>query len=133
MKIAGAILAGLIGVQLLVPTVVLMVATPDAEAPAAVRQLLPEAKRALASGFELPLAYVRFLGLETRDADQLVILHFELRPWPYLASELGYLASRCTPLEEIDPRGMSGGRGVVDFETDAELAYFRSGSQPPCQ
>lgn len=55
---------------------------------------------------------------------------FEL---PYLASDLGYLASRCTPLEEIDPRGMSGGRSVVDFETDPELAYLQSEAQAPCE
>ena len=129
MKVAGAILVGLIGLQLLVPTVILPVTAPDADAPAAVQQLLPDAKQALASGLDLPLAYVRYLGLETRDDDQLVILHLELRPWPYLASDMGFLASRCTPLEEIDPRGMSGGRGVVDFETDPELVHVRSEAQ----
>lgn len=117
----------------LLPTVILPAVAPDAVAIRDAERILPEAKRALSSNLGTPLAYVRYLGLETRETDRLVILQFEIRPWPYLVSEGAYLASRCTPIAELDPRGMSGGAGISDFATDAELAYLRSDAQPPCR
>lgn len=118
---------------LLVPAVILPVVAPDAEAVPAVERLLPDAKPYLARQLDLGLAHVRYSGAELRARDHLVILEFEIRPFPYVASEGAYLVSRCTPLEQLDPNTMGGGRGVTDFATDAELAYVRSDAQPPCE
>ena len=49
-----------------------------------------------------------------------------------LRSSVAYLFSRCTPLTDLDPAGMGGGRGVTDFATDPELEYLRSDAQPSC-
>jgi len=122
----------LVAFALVMPFGILPVLAPDEPAPAAVSRLLSEAKRSLAAGLDLPLAYVRYIGLETREIGDLVILRFELRPFPYLSSEGAYLASRCASIEHLDPRAMSGGRGVSDFETDPELEYLRSDAQTPC-
>jgi hypothetical protein len=105
---------------------------PDAAASADIEHLLPEAKKQLAGELDQPFAYLRYLGAETRNADELLILQFELRPVPYFNGEGAYLISRCTPLDEIDPQSMGGGRGVEDFATDSELAYLRSSAQPRC-
>jgi hypothetical protein len=65
--------------------------------------------------------------------DRLTILIFELRSYPFvLPGELAYLASRCTPLEALDPRGMGGGIVQGDPATDVELEYLRSYAQEPC-
>lgn len=94
--------------------------------------MLPDAKRYLTGHLDLSLTYVRLSGVELRDHDDLVILMFELRPLPYIASEGAYLFSRCTPLERLDPHQMGGGTGVSQFATDIELAHVRSDAQPPC-
>lgn len=78
-----------------------------------------------------PLTDVRFVGSET-GRDGLVILFFELRPYPFVASRLAFLASRCVPPDRLEPWGMSGGFIDGDPATDPELAYLRSDAQPPC-
>lgn len=127
--VAGVALA--IGV-LLWRVAILPAITADAPAPASVERLLPDAKGYLAGQLDLVGAHVRFIGAELRERDDLVILKFELRPFPYLSAEGAYLVSRCTPVGQLDPFGMGGGRGVADFATDPELEHARSGAQPPC-
>jgi hypothetical protein len=113
------------------PTLVGSIA-PDHEAPAEVERILPEAKRYLTGQLDAFTSVVRYIGWESRERDHLVILMFELRPFPFITVDRAYLASRCTPIEELDPIGMSGGRGVEDFATDPEIEYLRSAAQPQC-
>jgi hypothetical protein len=134
-KLVAGVALTLVAISLVVPFGILPVLAPDETAPTAISRLLPEAKRSLAAGLDLPLAplaYVRYVGLETRERDDLVILRFELRSFPYLSSEGAYLVSRCTAIENLDPTEMDGGGGVSDFETDPELEYARSDAQTPC-
>lgn len=119
-------------VLLVAPATLLGLAAPDAVAAPEVQRLLPEAKRYLAGQLDLGWAHLRYRGAELRERDDLVILRFELRPFPFVASEGAYLVSRCTPLIELDPNRMGGGRGVTDFETDLELTHARSEAQRPC-
>jgi hypothetical protein len=116
--------APFLAVGLLVPA--------DAAVQPAVQRLLPEAKEYLAGQLDAVLAHLRYTGAELRDTDHLVILQFELRQYPFLTADRAYLFSRCTPLEELDPKGMGGGRGVTDFATDPELVFLRSDEQSPC-
>jgi hypothetical protein len=115
-----------------VPMAAFQIRLPDASAPEPVDRILVDAKRYLAGQLDLPVAHIRYVGLETRDVDDLVVLEFELRSFPWVAAEGAYLVSRCTPLEELDVFGMGGGRGVEDFDTDPELRHLRSDAQPPC-
>jgi len=78
-----------------------------------------------------PLTGARFVGMET-GPDRLIVLFFELRPYPYLGGRLAFLASRCVPPDRLDPWGMSGGFIDGDPATDSELAYLRSDAQPRC-
>ena len=114
------------------PLLVMAVA-PDYEAPPEVARVLPEAKRSLAGQLDEHISVVRYVGWEYRERDHLIILMFELRPFPYITMDRAYLGSRCTPIEALDPVGMSGGRGVDDFATDPEIEYLRSGDQPACE
>ena len=109
---------------------VLPAIAPDEAAPEAVERLLRDAKNYLAQQLDLVAAHLRFIGMEHRDRDDLVILKFDLRPFPFLATEGAYLVSRCTPLEDLDPLAMGGGRGVKDFATDTELAHARTNAEP---
>ena len=130
-------LAGLFLVLALAPVVmpiaVLPAVAPDAPAPAAIERLLPDAKRYLSGQLDLVATHVRYAGAELRERDDLVVLQFELWSFPYLASEGAYLVSRCTPIEELDPFAMGGGRGGDDFRTDPELTHSRSNAQPACR
>ena len=130
--VAATIVLALVAAFALAPTTLLPVLAPDAAAPDAIERLLPEAKRSLLGHLDLQFAHLRYLGAETREADDLVILQFELRTVPYIAVDGAFLISRCHPIDEIDPSGMGGGRGVKDFATDPELIYLRSDEQPPC-
>ena len=76
-----------------------------------------------------PVGYYRLVATETRASDNLVVLHFEYRTYPFITASSAYLASRCSPLSQIDPKQMSGGRGP---DTESELKYLRSATQPPC-
>ena len=109
---------------------VLPTVTADEPAPAAVEPVLPDAKNYLAQQLDLAAADLRFIGMEHRDQDDLVILKFALRTFPYLTAEGAYLVSRCIPPEDLDPLAMGGGRGVRDFATDTELVHARSGVDP---
>jgi hypothetical protein len=106
---------------------------PDHDAPPAVERVLPAAKRYLVQQLDAFRSVVRYVGWEHRDRDELVILMFELRSFPFVTVDRAYLGSRCTPIEDLDPIGMSGGRGVEDFRTDPEIAYLRSNAQPSCE
>ena len=75
------------------------------------------------------MGYYRLVATETRASDNLVVLHFEYRTYPFITASSAYLASRCIPLSRIDPKQMSGGRGPG---TESELNYLRSAAQPPC-
>ncbi|HEX7171546.1 MAG TPA: hypothetical protein VF365_02940 [Candidatus Limnocylindria bacterium] len=110
-----------------------MALAPDHEAPSEVERILPDAKRYLAGQLDQPMSVVRYVGWEHRERDHLIILHFELRPFPFVIVDRAYLGSRCTPIEALDPVGMGGGRGVEDFASDPEIAYLRSDDQPPCE
>lgn len=125
--VLAAMLAVAIGGPLLV-----MALAPDREAPPQVERILPDAKRYLVGQLDAFTSVVRYVGWEHREEDDLVILMFELRPFPFLTLDRAYLGSRCTPIEQLDPNGMGGGRGVDDFRTDPELQHLRSGAQPAC-
>jgi hypothetical protein len=132
LRILATGLALLIVIVVLLPTVILPAMAPDASASRDIARILPDAKRTLSSNLKTPLAYLRYIGMEARGSDRLIILKFEIRPWPYLVADGTYLASRCTPVPELDPADMSTGIGVRDFAADTELAYLRSDAQPPC-
>jgi hypothetical protein len=104
----------------------------DAPAPDRLSYPIGEFDRVVASQLKRRLSQARFTAIE-RGSDELVVLYFELRVYPFVGSpELAYLSSRCTPLEAIDPWGMGGGIVQGDPATDEELAYLRSDAQPPC-
>jgi hypothetical protein len=119
---------------LLLPFALQGVLLRDEQAPPELSRLLPSAKRALLAGLDHPPVHVRYLGLERRRHDELLIIRFELRPYPFVSAEGAYLASRCRPLETFDADAFySMGGGITDFATDPELAYLRSDAQPPCE
>lgn len=117
----------------LAPCATVFVVPPDAEAPAELQQKLPAAKHALVHQLERGWTRARFVGIETRASDQLVVLQFEVYGWPNLVPMRAYLASRCRPLAEIDPRSMGGGLVAGDFGSDPEIQYLRSPAQTPCR
>ena len=131
--VAGALLTVLLGAALLAlsPAFLVLGMLPDAAAPAEIAKVLPAAKAQLNSryGFRWPAGYYRFLATETRTSDNLLILHFEYRVYPFIGASSAYLASRCTPLSKMDPRDMSGGWGP---ESQSELNHLRSPAQQPC-
>jgi len=113
---------------------------PDAAIPTDLEHVIPRAKRLIVIDLEdrpfvpvLPTE-VRYAGLEHRASDNLLILRFELRPYPFFSSYWGWLGSRCRPPSSIeDPLGMSGGRVEAgDFANDPELRHYRSGALPLC-
>ena len=130
----GALLAvlGLAVTFVLGAVLLASAASPDLDAPPQVRPLLPEAKRHLTAQFDAWNSIVRYIGIETRERDHLVIMQFEIRSFPFLGVDRAYLVSRCVPIEELDPAGMGGGRGVVDYDSDPELQFLRSDAQPAC-
>jgi hypothetical protein len=131
LRLGVAAVALLVALVLAGPAVIAVLA-PDRAAPAPVDRLLPDARRALSGQLDLPASAIRYVGIETRARDNLIVLQFEIRSFPFLAVERAYLFSRCTPLDDLDPAGMGGGRGVTDFASDPELVHLRSGAQPPC-
>lgn len=127
LTLAVAVLLIALGGPMLVVTV-----APDAEAPPHVERILPRAKRYLVGQLDAFTSVVRYVGWEHRERDDLVILMFELRPFPFVTVDRAYLGSRCTPIEDLDPEAMGGGRGIQEFRTDPELEYLRSDAQPSC-
>ena len=128
--IAGALLA--LALLALMPVVLVSAQFHDAAASAEIARILPIAKHQLVSNhgpIRWPLTHYRYLATETRASDNLVVLYFEYRTYPFLTTSSAHLVSRCTPLDRIDPRNMSGGWGP---ESTGELDYLRSGAQPVC-
>lgn len=131
--VAGALVAVLLAAALLglTPSFLVLALLHDAAAPAEIGKVLPAAKEQLNSrhGFRWPAGYYRFVATESRSSDNLLVLHFEYRTYPFFSASSAYLASRCRPLDQIDPREMSGGWGP---ESESELIFLRSGAQRPC-
>jgi hypothetical protein len=116
----------------LAPCATVLAVRPDAAAPAELQAILPAAKHALVHGLDRGWTRARYVGVETRASDDLVVLEFEIYGWPNLTPMRAYLVSRCRPLAQIDPRSMSGGVVDGDFATNPELEYIRSPAQTPC-
>ena len=105
---------------------------PDAPAPSELGPKLPQAKHTLVHQLERGWTRARFVGLKTRQSDQLVVLMFEVYGWPNLVPMRAYLVSRCRALADVDPRMMGGGIVADDFANDPELQYVGSPEQPAC-
>ena len=131
--VAGGLLAALLVVALLLltPSFLVIAVLPDGAASAQIARVLPAAKEQLnrTHGFRWPAGYYRFLSAETRTSDNLAVLHFEYRTYPFVGPTHAYLASRCTPMEQIDPAQMGFGWGPG---AEAELQHLRSAAQDPC-
>ena len=116
----------------LAPCATVLVVPPDATAPAELDAKLPAAKDAVVDGLDRHRwTRARYIGVETRASDNLVVLMFELYAWPNLVPVRAFLISRCRAVADIDPRAMAGGV-VEDFATDPELQHLRSPAQNPC-
>lgn len=124
---------GIIALVSLAPCATVLAVPPDVAAPAELQAILPAAKHALVHGLDRGWTRARFVGVETRASDELVVLQFEIYGWPNLLPMRAYLVSRCRPLAQIiDPRSMGGGVVDGDFASDPELQYLRSPAQNPC-
>jgi hypothetical protein len=123
---------GILALVSLAPCATVLAVPPDTAAPAELQAILPAAKHALVHGLDRGWTRARFLGVEIRASDDLVVLQFEIYGWPNLTPMRAYLVSRCRPLAQIDPRSMSGGVVDGDFATNPELEYIRSPAQTPC-
>lgn len=123
---------GIVALVSLAPCATVLAVPPDAPAPTELAVKLPGAKQALVQGLDRGWTRARFLGVETRASDDLVVLQFEIYGWPNLLPIRAFLISRCRPLAEIDPRSMGGGVVDGDFASDPELEYIRSPAQNPC-
>ena len=98
---------------------------------------LRNAEHGIVGQFDLiPLVdHVRYVDLEYRQSDHLVLLYFEIRRYPYLASEEIWLGSRCVPPADFTAdtfAGMDGGPVQGSRITDPEVVYVRGPDQPPC-
>ena len=122
---------GVLALVSLAPCATVLAVPPDAAAPTELAVKLQEAKHVLVHQLERGWTRARYVGLETRTSDDLVVLHFEIYGWPNLTPMRAFLVSRCRPLAQIEPRSMGGGV-VDDFATDAELQHLRSPTQNPC-
>jgi hypothetical protein len=122
----------LVPLVLLAPCATVLAVPPDAAAPPALEPKLPAAKHALVDNLDRGWTRARFIGIETRASDDLVVLMFEIYGWPNLAPMRAYLVSRCRPLAEIEPRMMGGGVVFGEFASNPELEYLRSPAQRPC-
>ena len=127
-----AVAAAAIGIAMLAPCVTVLVVPADEPVAPEIAPKLAAAKHAIVHGLDRGWTRARYIGLETRASDQLVVLRFEIYGWPNLVPTRAYLSSRCRSLAEIDPRMMGGGVVEGDFTTDPELEYIRSSAQAPC-
>lgn len=124
--------AGILALVALAPCATVLAVPSDAAAPAELQIKLPAAKAALVEALDRhQWTRARYIGMETRASDSLVVLMFELYGWPNVLPARAFLVSRCRPLADIEPRSMGGGV-VDDFATDPELRHFRSAAQSPC-
>jgi hypothetical protein len=124
--------AAAVGLAVLAPCATVLVVPADEPAAPEIAPKLAAAKHAIVHGLDRGWTRARYIGVETRASDQLVVLRFEIYGWPNLAPMRAYLASRCRSLAEIDPNMMGGGVVEGDFATDEELEYIRSSAQAPC-
>ena len=127
-----ALAAAAIGIVVLAPCATVLVVPADEPVAPEIAPKLAAAKHAIVHGLDRGWTRARYIGLEARASDQLVVLRFELYGWPNIAPMRAYLASRCRSLAEIDPTMMSGGIVEGDFATNTELEYIRSSAQAPC-
>ena len=123
-----AVLFVLLALSLVVlaPCASVLLVPPDAPAPTELKPKLPEAKHALVHQLERGWTRARFIGLKTRESDQLVLLMFEIYGWPNLVPMRAYLISRCRALADVDPKMMGGGIVADEFANDPELQYLGS-------
>lgn len=121
-----------VGLAVLAPCATVLVVPADEPAAPEIAPKLAAARHAIVHGLDRGWTRARYIGLETRASDQLVVLRFEIYGWPNLLPMRAYLASRCRALPEIDPASMGGGVVEGDFATDPELEYIRSSAQAPC-
>jgi hypothetical protein len=121
-----------IGLAVLAPCATVLVVPADEPAAPEIAPKLAAAKHSLVHNLERGWTRARYIGLETRASDHLVVLRFEIYGWPNLVPMRAYLSSRCRSLAEIDPAMMGGGIVEGDFATDPELEYIRSSAQAPC-
>jgi hypothetical protein len=124
--------AAAIGLAVFAPCATVLVVPADEPATPEIAPKLAAAKHAIVHGLDRGWTRARYIGVETRASDQLVVLRFEIYGWPNLVPVRAYLASRCRSLAEIDPRTMGGGVVEGDFATDPELEYIRSSAQAQC-
>ena len=116
----------------LTPCATVLAVPPDATAPAELHAKLPAAKAALVDALDRhQWTRARYIGMEARASDNLVVLMFEMYGWPNIVPARAFLISRCRPLADLEPRSMGGGV-VDDFATDPELQHLRSPAQNPC-
>ena len=127
-----ALAAAAVGIVVLAPCATVLVVPADEPVAPEIAPKLAAAKHAIVHGLDRGWTRARYIGLEARASDQLVVLRFELYGWPNIAPMRAYLASRCRSLAEIDPTMMSGGIVEGDFATNTELEYIRSSAQAPC-
>jgi hypothetical protein len=121
-----------VALVVLAPCATVLLTPTDVAAPAALAPKLAEAKHAVVHNLDRGWTRARYVGVETRASDDLVVLMFELYGWPNFVPLRAYLASRCRPIAEIEPRMMSGGVVFGDFASDPELEHLRSPAQGPC-
>ena len=133
----GRWIAAAILVVAISPVVVVEALARDATPPAEMSAPLDSAKRALAGQYDLiPLVQrVRYVDLEYRPTDDLVLLYFEIRSYPYLWSREAFLVSRCVPLADFTAdtfAGMGGGYVQSSRASDPELVHLRGPGQGTC-
>lgn len=109
----------------------------DAPPPVGLAPGLGDAKGHIVGQFDLipVLDHVRYVDIEYRQSDHLVLLYFEIRRYPYLASQEVWLGSRCVPPADFTAdtfAGMDGGPVQSSRVSDPELVYVRGPDQPPC-
>ncbi|MDH4335003.1 MAG: hypothetical protein OEW24_07060, partial [Chloroflexota bacterium] len=92
------------------PIVVVEALARDATPPDEMSAPLDSAKRVLAGQFDLiPLVQrVSYVDSEYRPTDNLVLLYFEIRTYPYLWSREAFLVSRCVPLADFTADSFAG-------------------------
>ena len=97
------------------PVVLVRLALPDAPPPAALGRPSRDFSDAIWHLFERsPLTYARYVDIET-GPDNLVVLYFEVRPYPYLAADTGerfrLRRARSRPKLASFPIGRASGAG----------------------
>ena len=131
LRVSAVAAAVAIGLAVLAPCATVLTTPPDEAAPPEIAPKLAAAKHSLVHNLDRGWTRARYIGLETRDSDKLVVLKFEIYGWPNFAPLRAFLLSRCRSLADIEPVHMSGGV-VQDFATDPELEHMRSPAQAPC-